>query len=602
MKRTQATSKKWLRRLAFGLAITFLLAGSAGAGVAYVATVNKVVYDESVSHLNEIYRQSNESLSSTVRRNWNAMHAWTKYLEEVNEEAKVLSFLETAKQATPYTGFYFVSHDGGYYSLEGQEGRLDLGDTLLRLLANREDIVATTPTPMLRDEQTLMFAVPATPSTFRGFDYEAIAINFSNKALVSSLQIASFENTASSFVIHEDGRVILDSVPDEQRKVYNINAMLRKYSDLNPEEITEIEGNFRSKKTGAFTFAAGGEKYYFVHMPVGFEDWLVVGIVPVSVVNAAMNNLQSMTIALVSSLTIAIALFFIGFFYYQGRRKLKKKDLELQYREELFAKLSISVDDIFFMIDYETAEVNYVSPNVERLSGISEDVIRKDIRSALDGAKDKGEFKKQISGLEKDASKEWDQEFIHAKTGDALWFHVSAFRQDVQGMDKLILVLSDRTHDKQVSQTLEEAVFAAESASRAKTAFLSNISHDIRTPMNAIVGFSNLAESSLDDPAKVQDYLGKIQNSSSNLLALINDVLDMSRIESGKIKLENSEVHLPNTLHELSDLVGHQAIAKNLHFYVDTTEVLHETVFCDKIRLNQLLLNLLSNAIKFTPS
>ena len=155
---------------------------------------------------------------------------------------------------------------------------------------------------------------------------------------------------------------------------------------------------------------------------------------------------------------------------------------------------------------------------------------------------------------------------------------------------------------QELNAKLQVAVEKAESANRAKSTFLSNMSHDIRTPMNAIIGFTTLALSNIDDTDRVKDYLGKTLASSNHLLSLINDVHDMSRIESGKIHLEEVEVNLSDVLHDLKTIVSGQIYAKQLELYMDAMDVTDEDVYCDKTRLNQILLNLLSNAIKFTPA
>ncbi|MDE6615373.1 MAG: response regulator, partial [Lachnospiraceae bacterium] len=147
---------------------------------------------------------------------------------------------------------------------------------------------------------------------------------------------------------------------------------------------------------------------------------------------------------------------------------------------------------------------------------------------------------------------------------------------------------------------LEDALHQANRASRAKSVFLSNMSHDIRTPMNAIVGFTNLAVTHIDNKEQVEEYLGKIMTSGNHLLSLINDVLDMSRIESGKIHLEEKPCSLPDILHGLHNIIQADIHAKQLELYIDTIDVFDEDIYCDKLRLNQVLLNLLSNSIKYT--
>ena len=145
----------------------------------------------------------------------------------------------------------------------------------------------------------------------------------------------------------------------------------------------------------------------------------------------------------------------------------------------------------------------------------------------------------------------------------------------------------------------EDALKVAESASKAKSTFLSNMSHDIRTPMNAIIGFATLALDDIRDGKKVEDYLSKILSSSKHLLGLINDILDMSRIESGKVVLEEQETDLVTTLQELQSIMEGQAKERKLKLHVDYSNLRDRHVYCDKTRLNQVMFNLLANAVKF---
>ena len=160
-------------------------------------------------------------------------------------------------------------------------------------------------------------------------------------------------------------------------------------------------------------------------------------------------------------------------------------------------------------------------------------------------------------------------------------------------------VVEDEKEERR--RELDNALQEAEKANRAKTVFLNNMSHDLRTPMNAIIGFTALASSSLDDKELTEDYLKKIAVSSQHMLSLINDVLDMSRIESGNMTLEESEVHLPQLIEELDAVIQPQITAKQLDFSVDLENIVHEDIVTDKLRLRQVFINILSNAIKFTP-
>ncbi|MDO5337237.1 MAG: response regulator [Eubacteriales bacterium] len=157
-----------------------------------------------------------------------------------------------------------------------------------------------------------------------------------------------------------------------------------------------------------------------------------------------------------------------------------------------------------------------------------------------------------------------------------------------------------REQEAAYKEQLQQALDMAHAASRAKTVFLNNMSHDIRTPMNAIIGFTDIAAKYLDDPVKTKEYLGKIGTASKHLLSLINDVLDMSRIESGKVTIHEDQENLPDIIHGLHDIIMADINNKNQELYINTAGVSDENIICDRLRLNQVLLNLVSNSVKYT--
>ena len=189
--------------------------------------------------------------------------------------------------------------------------------------------------------------------------------------------------------------------------------------------------------------------------------------------------------------------------------------------------------------------------------------------------------------------------------GQMKYFQMKAVRADDWEQNHGV-VLGLRSVDEEIrsemeqKNLLEDALLQANRASKAKSVFLSNMSHDIRTPMNAIVGFTALALTHVDRREQVEEYLKKIMTSGNHLLSLINDILDMSRIESGKIHLEEKACHLPDILQGVRNIVEADVHAKQLELYIDTVDVIDEEIYCDKLRLNQVLLNLLSNSVKYT--
>ncbi len=173
--------------------------------------------------------------------------------------------------------------------------------------------------------------------------------------------------------------------------------------------------------------------------------------------------------------------------------------------------------------------------------------------------------------------------------------------------DIMVMVVSKEITDqvcqqREQTQALQDALMQAQHANKAKTAFLSNMSHDIRTPMNAIIGFTTIAVSHIDNKEQVRDCLQKVLSSSNHLLSLINDILDMSRIESGKVQINEQECNISELMHNLVNIIQPQVKAKQLELFIDTFEVVNEDVIADSLKLNQIFINLLSNAVKYTPA
>ena len=598
-KRSCHSRQKWLPAAA---AILLLVLLAVGFGVRYISFVSQTIYQESTSHLEEVLHKSNNMLKEMVRKNLTYLHLYNDFLENTSDEAEIQAYIEKAQQSTGFVGFYFLTYDGNYMTVTGETGYLGLQTNLDEKLSKGEDIVMNTALP--GKPQMLAFICPETQCSYRGFAYDAVAIAYYNDAVLKLLDNSAFEGNASNYVIYPDGRVIIDNSVNRKETVYNFIAMLREHSDLSEKQILALSDAFAQGSSGNMRVTLGGISYYLVYEGAAVQNWTMLGLVPVRVVNAGLDKLWFHTIQIVAGITVGIAVLVILMIVRRGHANLRRKNTEISYRDELFKKLSLNVDDVFLMLDAETAKVDYVSPNIERLLGIPWKEVRQDARvlAALHPKDSPDRDKNYLEGLLSGQQREWDDEYAHLETGERRWFHIVAMGSDVEGRTKHILVMSDRTADKQVNQALSDAVAAAETANRAKSTFLSNMSHDIRTPMNAIIGFTTLAVSHLDDKDRMKEYLTKILASGNHLLSLINDILDMSRIESGKIQLDETEVNLSDVLHDIKTIVSGQIYAKQLELYMDAMDITDEDVYCDKTRLNQVLMNLLSNAIKFTPA
>ena len=589
------------KRLRIAVFIVFFI-GIVLIAFRYFKFVSKTVYEESASHLTEVFHQSNNVLNELANKNLTYLHMWGEYLKKVSDESEIRDYIDKAQEEAGFLYFYFLSADGNYKMLTGEAGYLGLQENLEDKITLGEDIITNAVVP--GKQQMLVFASPQSHGSYQGFEYDAIAIAYENADIVDVLDISAFNGNAKSYVVHPDGRVVIDHSFEAWGTVYNFFGVLREHSNISEKEILELSEKFKERRTDTMLVNLDGSNYYLVYGSSECQDWIFLGLVQADIVNASMNSLQLRTMLLGGTIVFGFAVFIIELILQKNRISLKRRDVEILYRDELFQKLSMSVDDVFLMLDAKTYKADYVSPNVEKLLGITVEQIQKDISvlGKLHSEDCEDPKKNYLKEIQVNEQQEWDFEYVHQKTGEQRWFHIIAMGSEVNGKKKYILVMSDRTVDKKMNQALYEAVRAAETANRAKSTFLSNMSHDIRTPMNAVIGFTTLAVSNIDNKEKVRDYLGKILSSSNHLLSLINDVLDMSRIESGKIHLEETEVSLSDMLHDLKTIISGHIYAKQLELYMDAMDVTDEDVYCDKTRLNQVLLNLLSNAIKFTPS
>ena len=566
--------------------------------VVFTDFMEQTIYEESTAHLTEIYHQANQTLYNKVSFNWGVMRMWTPYLERSQSDADVCAFLAQAKEEYQFTDFFFVSRDGSYITLDGEQGYLDLGRMLSQLILEQLPIVANSVVP--DKPEIMVFAVPTAKGSYQGFAYEAIAVTY-NKDLVDSLKISAFEGHGSTFAVLPDGRVVLDSSSADMSGVHNILAMLKNSAGFTEEQIDALQKAFAAGKSGNLEFSIHGVGYYMVYGSASFQNWTVLGIAPKSIVNANMNRLQYTTMAVMSGIVGMLAVTVLLLMVQSNRQKLRKKDQQLLAREELFSSLSRNVDDVFLMIDTSTGKVEYISPNVRRILGISPETVQEDFHVLCSAGGDNCRSPlDDLMQMEQGTQQEWDREFIHQETGEPHYIHVTGFINEVQGAKKCIVDLSDRTGEHQTTLAVEAALEVAEKASQAKTDFLSNMSHDIRTPMNAIVGLTTLMENELDQPEKLAEHLHKLESSGQLLLGIINNILDMSRIESGKTTLSVEPMHLSQQLDQLSTMIRAQASEKAQTFTV-STHLRHENLLADPTRLNQVLMNILSNAVKYTP-
>lgn len=429
--------------------------------------------------------------------------------------------------------------------------------------------------------------------------------SYDRSKVSETFSLSFYNNRGLTYVVNQRGDILLRSIGKIGDQWYdNIFAVLTStYGDQ--EEIARFAEAISDPNKGSMIFEGEAGAYVYTHVPVeNVKGWFLVSIVPLAAITEATDQIllnSQQVFALLMIILVVFAVFLL--LIWQTHRDMLEKDKKIAYQEQLFnifsTYLSNNTDDVYMMIDLEGERAEYVSPNVERVLGVSEKNAVSALRSAEGNV-----YAAMVNGNGKEGSlalETVNTERINPQTGEHKWFQESAYCIEIQGRRKLVLYISDRTREKKDQNMLAEALEMAQAANKAKSAFLSSVSHDIRTPMNAIIGFVALLREDADDPAHVLDYTQRIEAASQHLLGLINDVLDMNKIESGSATLNISEVNLAVIIDEINTIIRPQAQARDQKFEIFSSSLVHEQLLGDKVRINQILINLLSNAVKYTP-
>ncbi|MDE7401178.1 MAG: HAMP domain-containing histidine kinase, partial [Clostridia bacterium] len=280
----------------------------------------------------------------------------------------------------------------------------------------------------------------------------------------------------------------------------------------------------------------------------------------------------------------------------------RRKGGEASSDEELFRIFTTCTDDVFIMLSCDNLAVEFVTENAERVLGVPVREIRRNI-SILGGAKytdDKVVDMSVLSKIPVGGSISLVAGREHRRSKERRFFKENVYRVAADNSEKFVVVFSDCTKELQARQSLEEALSIAKAANKSKSTFLASMSHDIRTPMNTIVGLCTLLQRDMADKVKLVDHVKHIELTSRHMLTLINDILDMSKIESGETTLNIAEIKISDLVKEIDEVIAPQAKAKGLS-YTAKVNAKADEFLGDKLRIKRVMTNILNNAVKYTP-
>lgn len=566
--------------------------------IRYSITMENTLVSINSDALEETYSEVAQTFTATAQSRWNYLHVLGKYLQAATlNGSDIADDLEQMRSRYSFTEFYLLAEDGDYLTLDGQTGNLNLGANMQRLSAG-EDIV--TDGSLSGSEHMIFFAVPVAQDTYNGFSYQALAFGYDHNAMAEILQVRAYDGKSTAYIAYTTGQIAIHMGDDD----YDVTNILSTLSEcgFSSSALSTVRFDFEHQLTNTVLVDLASGESYVSYQPIGFQDWMLVSITPVSVANRSMEDIQDKTTRTIALVVSLIAACVLGSVLYWFRIIMRQKNGMLAERDLIFSLMTENMDEIYMLFRRDSGDVLYVSPNIERLLGISAREVFRDYNvlmqcGGVDGHVPVSDYMGLVPG-------ENFRREVHLKnvyTGKMALYSFEVFRPEGDNSDMLIVVISDRTKEQAVRQEIEDALRAAQLANQSKSAFLSSVSHDIRTPMNAIVGFATLIERDVNDPQKVLNHVKKVQASSHHLLNLINDVLDISKIEAGKTTLKLEEVNIDTIIGRIDSIIRPQAIENGQTLIIENDLFAPCIVMADELRLTQILINILSNAIKYTP-
>lgn len=568
----------------------------------FVQNISREADVEALSHVRENTEQLHYSFVNRVNDAWTIMTIADNSLSSIKSDSpdEAVEYLDLMQKKTSAERVYLISSKGVYLDDTGDTGRWDMDQAMLPLLRDNERICRLHQVSSGGD--LLDFAIPlSSPVTDKG--YEFLLMEYKLDTFLEVLSLRSYGGKGVAYILDGSGRTLFKSsgsLPKAHEETYFFYRFLDGMSFECNDSVTDVESlreQISQKCAGAVYVENDTYSYALSFLPLEDTDWTLVLMVDRSAIAGGrmvyMQKIQWIAVGV----NLLVMLVCLGMYTANTLWIRRRSEVQLSSRERIIDVLSTDSQGAYILTESEKRKCTFVSQNVESILGVpSSELVGQSAGKLLDIISEP-DLNKALTEWKQDKILDFGRFLFVVNNTDQKYLRIRVFPTKNK---ELVFSILDETAEAKKEQELKDAVNAASSANQAKSVFLSNMSHDIRTPMNAIIGFTTLAIANENDPKKMNEYLSKILSSGNHLLSLINDVLDMSRIESGKLQLEETEINLSDILHNIKAIVSGHIHEKQLDLYIDTLDVTDEDVFCDKTRLNQVLLNLLSNAIKFT--
>lgn len=584
-------------------AVTAILFGLLWTAQNFIGSYKDSIASESASHLVEISCQVASYIEGRIERDG-------KVAESIENSLRI------QPQASPDDLLTFIKDQCGIWNISNVIVYLEDGRCVN---AAENTIAAARIREVKREEKSrkcymqieqsvvTYTIIPKSPVPISDTHIAAVSVVQNLSSFIDEMEFSSFDGDAFMYLAQSGGTKISQLTHPNAPEIDNILLLFEgmRCTCLSRKEYT-VKDTMVTEEISTFLCKNDSGAWYVVLMPVKIGDvlWQLCYWAPEHVVNATMDSFTS-SVILLSAVIIgffAICILILFSLIYKTRKK--QFDDELVVRDRLFNLLAENTQIAFALHSIRKMTPLYCSDNVENIIGYRYLQLTKDEHSYKLVLPDGGQAE-QIARINEKLA-DWDgtniftSDYIpHAVERYARYYVLRIYPTANEA--EFVGIAQDVTKEREREEALKNALAMADSASLAKTRFLANMSHDIRTPMNAIMNMTRFIIESTNEPARHREYLKTILDSSEHLLHIINDILDMSRIESGQDIVAAEPFELQKVLAEICEMIRPLCTARQQCFTVDFGGLQSNRLIGDKLKLSQILINLLNNAMKFTP-
>ena len=581
-------------------------------GISYMSNLRTNLTGQAIDNVLTVTRQQQQAFDNFIAGDRERLHSIADFFahNDYTGAEEIRQLLTIFNEAD--TVYSVVCLDEGWFSG-------NTSDHVYPLTQEQVDVYSALEGSGVRDTFVGIFSGVPRFSFYERFTFSdgkkgLLQKSYDRSKVSETFSLSFYNNRGLAYVVNQRGDILLRSGIFGDHIYENIFEILTG-AHSQQEDIDRFGEALAAGEPGSMIFTRDTGSYVYTYVPIETVDnWFLVSIVPESAITEETNKIlmdsQQALMMLLAILAICVA---FGAAIWYANRAIRKRDHEIDYQAALInifsTYLSRNTDNVFMLLDAEKVKLDYTSSNVERVLGIPKELLEDNIyhfqpthlTAEAYESDTSEEHLARLCKLEpgtevEDIYLNW----VNPKTQERMWILESAYCTAVQDRKKLVFYLSDRTQERKAHDNLNEALRMAKAASEAKSAFLGSVSHDIRTPMNAILGFTALLNDEADNPATVREYAQRIDAAGQHLLSLINDVLDINKIESGSATLNLVELDLAEIIDEINAIIRPQAKAKDQTFEISVSPLNYELLQGDKLRINQVLINLLSNAVKYT--